>query len=683
MKTKNLVLLILSFCSISIIAQETVSTTFLRPTVVTFYGLSEDNELQNIALKNLQKNCSLLPRFDELNVDHPKLVLSLEKLPIKPVMPTKPAKPDSTASKKEQELYKKQLAMFNKDQMNYQSNKLKYDNALRTRNKQRRDQINKYLAKYAKNIIGTWFSRDSLGNMDTHEWIERAHYAASDEDINVANSSTLNRVSLIGEELMQKTYITIHTIDEITSYKDYYDNIDRENKIKNKYLNKEFVPILRAKEGLMMKDYSYLYKVTFNDSMLLDFYTNYWLDASNTNKQDRANKLEHWEKAFFPTKFLREYNYSTETYQYTKEYYQQRIIDDPTNKLKYQNKIRQIKPTEEVNKNIGKINFTKSVLSANLKKIEDFKLKATIFSTYPITAKIGTKEGVKKHERWGIYEIHMDIEGNQKKKKTGYARIKNVAKNDTIATGSSPSSIFRQHGGKESYSGMLLEPKHGGIFGIGMGQSVGLNNDQSISGFTFDIDLRFLSSWKIGFNTVSNSFSINNFGGLIRDSVFYSSDSLDYAFGGNLIDDSTSVSGTTGFFSFNFGREFCIGNRGNIVLEPKIGTGFAKYAFNTDVAPDTMQAVIPSSSLYNLYKLSARVTVLSLEIGYHIHPNIVFSFKPMMVNRGTFVTNATMDNDNSPANYRNAIVPNTEGWGFNKLDGSTSFGAYFGIKFKL
>ena len=105
--------------------------------------------------------------------------------------------------------------------------------------------------------------------------------------------------------------------------------------------------------------------------------------------------------------------------------------------------------------------------------------------------------------------------------------------------------------------------------------------------------------------------------------------------------------------------------------------------FNTDVAPDTMQAVIPSSSLYNLYKLSARVTVISLEIGYHIHPNIVFSFKPMMVNRGTFVTNATLDNDNSPANYRNAIVPNTEGWGFNKLDGSTSFAAYLGIKFKL
>ena len=48
---------------------------------------------------------------------------------------------------------------------------------------------------------------------------------------------------------------------------------------------------------------------------------------------------------------------------------------------------------------------------------------------------------------------------------------------------------------------MLLEPKHGGVFGIGMGQSIGLNNDQSMSGFTFDIDLRFLSSWKIGFNT--------------------------------------------------------------------------------------------------------------------------------------------------------------------------------------
>ena len=244
----------------------------------------------------------------------------------------------------------------------------------------------------------------------------------------------------------------------------------------------------------------------------------------------------------------------------------------------------------------------------------------------------------------------MDIHETRRRRKQAMQESK-VAKNDTIATGNSEASIFRQHGGKEAYSGMLLEPKHGGVLGIGIGQGFGLDGDQSLGGFTFDMDLRLFSSWKIGFNTVSNNFSITDFGGLNRDSIFYTSDSTDYAFGGNLIANGTSVSGSTGFFNFNFGREFCIGDRGNLVIEPKIGTGFAKYVFNTNAAPDTMQNVI-QFLLFTIYITGIKV---SFVIGnrYHIHPNIVVSLKPIRVKRDVYTTNATMGNENSPTNYRN------------------------------
>ena len=76
-----------------------------------------------------------------------------------------------------------------------------------------------------------------------------------------------------------------------------------------------------------------------------------------------------------------------------------------------------------------------------------------------------------------------------------------------------------------------------------------------------------------------------------------------------------------------------------------------------------MQNVIPSSSLYNLYKLRSKVSVLSLEIGYHIHPNIVVSLKPMRVKRDVYTTNATMGNENSPTNYRNVNASDSESWG--------------------
>ena len=127
------------------------------------------------------------------------------------------------------------------------------------------------------------------------------------------------------------------------------------------------------------------------------------------------------EGRYFSNTILCGYNYTTQSFQYTKEYYEKKIVEDPTNKLKYQNKIRQLKPLENIYQHIGRANFTSYIKCT--KKIEDFKLKASIYTTYPITAKIGTRKG-EKARRVGYYEIHMDIHGNQKKKKTGYARIK-------------------------------------------------------------------------------------------------------------------------------------------------------------------------------------------------------------------------------------------------------------------
>ena len=58
------------------------------------------------------------------------------------------------------------------------------------------------------------------------------------------------------------------------------------------------------------------------------------------------------EGRYFPTQYLRRYNYTTQSFQYTKEYYEKKIVEDPTNKLKYQNKIRQLKPLENIYQHI-------------------------------------------------------------------------------------------------------------------------------------------------------------------------------------------------------------------------------------------------------------------------------------------------------------------------------------------
>tara|TARA_B100001287_G_scaffold258268_1_gene244539 strand:- start:119 stop:2251 length:2133 start_codon:yes stop_codon:yes gene_type:complete len=683
---------------------EEIITTFLRPTIVNLYGLTKNNDLQNIAAKNLSENSNPLKRFDQLKVEVPKLILDLPTLPPKPVLPLKPPKPDSNAKANEIKKYNKQIALLNREKVIYNQEIVKYNLAVKKRNQIKKVQIDKYVKNSTNAIVSKWFSRDSIGNMSIKLLEERAAFSASDEDVNIAKYSAVSRISSLGKELMKKTYIIIHIVDDAFSYSEYYDNVDRENKILLKYQKKEVKPVLREKEGYILNDNSYLFKLDFNDSISAHFIKNYWV--STTTKDQREEKIKNWNNASFPIKYFRNYHYSDDKFQYSKAYYLNKIQKEPALTLKYKKAIKNLLPVERLKNALGTRNFTKQVLTANLKKIEDFKLKASVFTSYPISSKIGTKEGVKKHERWAIYEIQLDDYGKQIKKKTGYARITKVANNESIASGASPTSIFRQHGGKRTFSGMLLEPNHGGIVGLGMG-IMSNPTDKSIAGFHLDIDFRINSKYKIGFTYTGNRFKLNlsEFGALLRNDVIYvdsvgalsnvlipnvdsiyKTDENDTTV--NIID---KVKGSTQHFTINFGREFLIGHRGNFLIEPKIGFGFASYNFDTIIAPNSFTNVISPEDIKSLYQINTLSTVFSVEFGVHILPNLVFSIKPCLVRRGTYETSATLKYpDINSDNYRNVRITTTEGqqinknWGFEKLNtGSTSYPIYFGLKLKL
>jgi hypothetical protein len=581
---------------------------------------------------------------------------------------------------------------------------LKFNLAVKKRNRFKKEQINKYVKNASKEIVGKWFLRDSLGNMNIKLLEERAHYSASDEEINIAKYSAVSRISSLGKELMKKTYIIIHTVDDAYSYNKYYDNLDRENKILLKYQKKETRPVLREKEGFILNDNSYLFKLDFNDSISAHFIKNYWV--STNTKDQREQKIANWKNATFPIQYFSNYNYSDDRSQYSKAYYLNKIQKEPALAIKYKKAMRNLQAVDRLKNSLGTRNFTKQVLTVNLKKIEDFKLKASVFTSYPISSKIGTKEGVKKHERWAIYEIQLDDYGKQIKKKTGYARITKVANNDSIASGASPTSIFRQHGGKRTFSGMLLEPKHGGIVGLGMG-IMSNPSDKSLAGFHLDIDFRINSKYKIGFTYTGNRFklNLNEFGALERNEGIY----VDSAgvFSNNLIpnvdtiyetneNDTTltiidNVKGSTQHFTINFGREFLIGNRGNFLIEPKIGFGFSSYNFDTIIAPNSLTNVLSPEEIKSLYQINTLSTVISVEFGIHILPNLVFSVKPCLIRRGTYETSATLKHpDIENDNYRDVRMTTYEGqgvntnWGFEKLNtGSTNYPIYFGLKLKL
>ena len=672
------ILFILFYCNF-LIGQKEIQTTYIRPSIVNLYSQSDEKNEYGIALNNLKKYSKPLKRFDKLNVDYPILVLkNLHEVPPKPILPKKPIKPDSNATKKEISMYDKQVRSFLKDKSKYKSDIRDFNIAVSKRTKSQKQQINKFVNQSSRDIIGTWFSRDSLGNMSSDLWNERVNHAKTDDHVNLAKNSAINRTTLLGEDLIKKTYVIIHLVDKIYTYKEFYDNKDRENQILEKYQNKKIEPILRIKDGYKSDYKSYLYKLDFNDSLLIDFYDRYWLDEYI--KTGREEKIADWENATFPVNYLSIHNFKQDNSQLSRDHYLKMMKTNPAMLVMYNKKIKSIPPVENLIPRIGAVNLTSKVLNINIKNIEDFKLKVPVYSAYPILAKIGAKEGVKKNKRWAIYEIKIDKSGHQKKHKSGYARIKEVGLNDTIATGNSATSIFRQHGGKRTFSGMLLEPKNGGYFEFGIGNTSS-PNDMSLKGTTFDISLRLFESVKVGYNRSFTNFSIDDFVGLKLGNQIEYTDTLDvtYIFSDTIIKKSSDVKGTATSYNFNFGKEFLIGDRGNLILEPRIGIGWSKYKFKyEDLVSESIKEIIPNNEIADFYTLKSRTFVISLAVGFHISPNIILSFKPSLVSRLNY-------NSKSKNNSKVSILDETNksSWGFDKLDGSITFPIFFGIKFKL
>jgi hypothetical protein len=139
------------------------------------------------------------------------------------------------------------------------------------------------------------------------------------------------------------------------------------------------------------------------------------------------------------------------------------------------------------------------------------------------------------------------------------------------------------------------------------------------------------------------------------------------------------VRGTANSYNFNFGKEFLIGNRGNLILEPKIGLGWSKYKFKYDnLVSDSVENIIPDDQIRNLYTLKSRTIVLSIEVGFHLTPKIILSFRPSLVSRLKYESN-------SQNNSKVSILDGNDdsSWGFDKLNGSITFPMFFGVKFKL
>lgn len=269
--------------------------------------------------------------------------------------------------------------------------------------------IQKYLykEKIANKLVAKWFNRQADGSFDWNLVADRGVFNASFLETKSSQSSSDGQALLktAGFELIGNTFVVINKFN-------FYANepvaaairdaakaeavkslagkpqmlIDKANKGIDDVYEK-------TKEGYSIFATSYLYKLVWNDTVQTIFFNDMYMEKGNLD----AKKKDAFDKSdIFKLEFVGDESASgLITFSLTEKRTEEQIITLSTKRI------------------------IDNVYAKLQKKYDVFKTKTPLYTGYPITAKIGKKEGLEGGEKFEVLEQNIDP-------KTGVATYKSI-----------------------------------------------------------------------------------------------------------------------------------------------------------------------------------------------------------------------------------------------------------------
>jgi hypothetical protein len=237
--------------------------------------------------------------------------------------------------------------------------------------------------KIAHQLVATWFNRSADGKFDTKLIEERGFYNASELEFEIAQKQTKGVGALgdAGEELINNTFVaftqfTFFPNEPVALAMKEVALLATKN-ISNslaKALAESAAELAynKAKDGYSLFSKTWLYKLTWNDSIAAVFYEELW-DNPEAFDQSDIFKLE-----------LVGSQKNTSLILFAGDKTKEQII----NKVEVRN--------------------LDNVFAELQKKHDVFKSKVPVLTVNPLTAKIGMKEGLKGGEKFEVLEMTQD-----------------------------------------------------------------------------------------------------------------------------------------------------------------------------------------------------------------------------------------------------------------------------------
>jgi len=412
--------------------------------------------------------------------------------------------------------------------------------------------------RYSNDVVAKWFSRRPDGSFSVELLQARGLYNATDADVKAANSSKLGIAKLMdsGEKLLNKSYIIVFDVSDMISKEEYYNRLDKKNKTPDK-------PVKRDMNGFQGNVNAYIYRIDFNDSINAVFWQQLWADQGDPKLKAKKTSFDNFS---FPVKYITRVTTSAEASQYNPG-------ESAASKVQLTNDQLM---TNFLNTGI---NNALMVLDRNL---EDFRVKTVLFGTNPLRAKIGMKENLKIDQRYFVYEMRQQNNGDIKAHRQGVIRATNkIVDNRKVSAGQTEPSVFYQVAGKKLDNGMLLQQRSD----IGLALGFGANGG-GVNGFTARLEINTSSFFK---KKAPSMIKIYLEGG-------YESKEMKI-----IINSITQNYKDYTRFELGLGKEFCFLR--NFRLQPFAGIGLEQFTNKDD-------SKLSFSSLYERAGLMAGINLI-------------------------------------------------------------------------
>ncbi|WP_350284827.1 hypothetical protein [uncultured Croceitalea sp.] len=237
----------------------------------------------------------------------------------------------------------------------------------------------------ARQLVAKWFNRNNKGTFNLDLVQERGLYNASDFDLQIAKQTLRGSAMLedAGEHLIGNTFIIVNDY-KYTNKAEVAETVKIASKIGNLLKGKSGESALTNTmadtfgKGYFIKTTSYLFRLKWDQEISNTFFGSLWVDNNNHDKKrvEAFNETEVFELEYVGQQDALADVFSTK---YTKK-------------------------TEEELIARATIKASNSALSKLERKFEVFRTKTPLVSIEPIAAMIGTKEGIKKGDRFEVLE---------------------------------------------------------------------------------------------------------------------------------------------------------------------------------------------------------------------------------------------------------------------------------------